>query len=198
MTMAVAATLVFVVTCLQVGYTGTTDDRRPSDVIVVLGASQYDGRPSAVFAARLDHALALYQEGVAPRVVTVGSGLPGDRFTEAQAGARYLGGRGIPSEDLIVVGEGSDTLSSLTAVAGVMDTRGWQRPVLVTDPWHTLRARTIARDLGLDAVTSPVTAGPSVRGVGTKARYIAREALAYRFYQLFHRASPPATTRPAL
>jgi uncharacterized SAM-binding protein YcdF (DUF218 family) len=190
--------VIFVITCVQVWYTGTTDDRRPSDVVVVLGASQYNGRPSAVFAARLDHALALYQAGVAPRVVTVGGRLPGDRFTEAQAGAHYLSDRGIPGEDLVVVGEGSDTLASLTAVAGVMDLHDWKRTVLVTDPWHTLRARAMARDLGLDAVTSPVTAGPSVRGVGTKVRYVAREAFAYRFYQLFHHASPPGAKQPAL
>jgi uncharacterized SAM-binding protein YcdF (DUF218 family) len=196
--LCIAALAVFVVTCAQVWYTGTTDDRRASDAIVVLGASQYDGRPSAVFAARLDHALRLYEAKGAPHVVTVGGGMPGDRFTEAQAGARYLAERGVPAGALLAVGEGRDTLASLSAASAAMDARRWRRAVIVTDPWHTLRARTMARDLGLDAVTSPVTAGPSVRGAGTKAHYVARETLAYRFYRIFHRASPPAADTPAL
>jgi uncharacterized SAM-binding protein YcdF (DUF218 family) len=196
--LVIAAVAIFAITCVQIWYVGTTDDRRASDAIVVLGASQYNGRPSAVFAARLDHAHALYQAGVASHIVTVGSGIPGDRFTEAHAGARYLESRGVPRDALTVVEEGTDTLSSLTAATPVLNAHGWGRIVLVTDPWHTLRTRTIARDLGLGAVSSPVRSGPSVRGVHTKARYIAREAVAYRYYQIFHRASPPAAYTPAL
>jgi uncharacterized SAM-binding protein YcdF (DUF218 family) len=187
-----------VVTLGQVWYTGKTDDQRRADVLVVLGASQYDGRPSAVFAARLDHAVELYRAGVAPRVLTVGSGLPGDTYTEAGAGASYLRNHGIPDSDLVVVPEGHDTLASLAAAAQVMDSEGWRSAVLVTDPWHTLRSRTMARDLGIDAVTSPVTEGPSVRGTFTQTRYVVREAIGYRFYQMFHRPSPPGTQAPAL
>jgi uncharacterized SAM-binding protein YcdF (DUF218 family) len=187
-----------VYTLAQVWYTGTTDDRRKSDVIVVLGASQYDGRPSAVFAARLDHALELYQAGVAPRVVTVGGALSGDNFTEAGVGASYLRDRGVPDSDLVVVAKGHDTLASLAAAASVMDSQGWRSAVLVTDPWHGLRSRTMARDLGIDAVISPVRDGPSVHGTVTQLRYVAREAAALRFYQLFHRPSPRGTNAPAL
>ena len=182
----------------QVWYTGKTDDPRRSDVIIVLGASQYNGQPSAVFAARLDHALELYRVGVAPRVVTVGGALSGDTFTEAGAGVTYLRDRDVPDSDLVAVGEGHDTLASLAAVARVMDSQGWRSAVLVTDPWHSLRSRTMARDLGIDAVISPVTVGPSVRGIFTQLRYVAREAAALRFYQMFHRPSPPGTEAPAL
>lgn len=187
-----------VITVGQVWYTGKTDDQRPSDVIVVLGASQYDGRPSAVFAARLDHALDLYEAGVASKVVTVGGSLAGDTYTEAAAGASYLRNRGVPDSDLVVVPEGHDTLASLAATARVMDSRGWRSAVLVTDPWHTLRSRTMARDLGIGAVTSPVRDGPSVRGVVTQLRYVVREAVGYRYYQMFRRPSPPGTNAPAL
>ncbi|THJ75941.1 YdcF family protein [Candidatus Frankia alpina] len=193
-----AIAVLTVVTFCQVWWVGREDHRPTSDTLVVLGASQYNGRPSAVFAARLDHALELYRQGVAPNVITIGGKQPGDRYTEAEAGAAYLRRRGIPADRVIVIPEGSDTLGSLTAVAGVMNTRRWRSTVLVTDPWHSLRSRTMARDLGLDAATSPVTRGPAVHGVDTKVRYIIREGIGYRWYQLFHRASPPSATTRAV
>jgi uncharacterized SAM-binding protein YcdF (DUF218 family) len=132
-------------TAAGVWWTARQDDRPPSDAIVVLGASQYDGRPSSVFEARLEHAKRLYDAGVAERVVTVGGGAPGDRTTEAQAGARYLEQRGV---EVVAVPEGRDTLESLQAVDRLFDERGWSSAVVVTDPWHSLRSRTMARDLG--------------------------------------------------
>jgi uncharacterized SAM-binding protein YcdF (DUF218 family) len=193
-----AVVVIAAVTFLQVWWVGREDHHPTSDALVVLGASQYDGRPSAVFAARLDHALALFRQGVAPDVITVGGKQPGDRYTEGEAGASYLRRRGVPADHVIVIPEGSDTLGSLTAVAGVMNSRHWRSTVLVTDPWHSLRSRTMARDLGLRASTSPVTTGPAVRGVDTKVHYIIRESIGYRWYQLFHRASPPEATSRAV
>ncbi|MEX5707932.1 MULTISPECIES: YdcF family protein [Parafrankia] len=187
-----------VMTFGQVWWVGRGDDRRASDALIVLGASQYDGRPSAILAARLDHALELYRSGVAPRVITVGGNQPGDRFTEAEAAGSYLRDHGVPSSAVLVVPQGVDTLSSLTAVAGLMDSRQWRSAVVVTDRWHSLRSRAIADDLGVDAVTSPATAGPANRGFGTQMRYILREGIGYRFYQLFHRASPSAAHTPAV
>jgi len=187
-----------VVTFGQVWWVGREDHRPHSDVLVVLGASQYDGRPSAIFAARLDHAAQLYRAGVAREVITVGGSQPGDRFTEGEAGAAYLRRQGIPADRVMVVPQGSDTLGSLTAVAGVMDSRDWRTAVVVTDPWHSLRSRAMARDLGLDATTSPVTTGPAVRGIGTQVHYIVREGIGYRWYQLFHRASPPSARTGAI
>ncbi|OAA28041.1 hypothetical protein UG55_100613 [Frankia sp. EI5c] len=197
--MTVALLLVAaVVTFGQVWWVGRGDDRRRSDALIVLGASQYDGRPSAILAARLDHALELYRGGVAPRVITVGGNQPGDRFTEAEAAATYLRDRGVPANAVLAVPQGRDTLSSLTAVAGLMDSRQWRSAVVVTDRWHSLRSRAIAADLGIVAVTSPATEGPANRGFGTQARYILREGIGYRFYQLFHRASPAAAHTPAV
>jgi uncharacterized SAM-binding protein YcdF (DUF218 family) len=188
----VALVLVVVVgAAAMVWHTGRTDDRRRSDVILVMGAAQYDGQPSEIFAARLDHAAALWRDQVAPRIVTIGGNRPGDRFTEASAGARYLERYGVPAEALVQVPTGRDTLLSLRATAVEMHNHGWKSAVLVTDPWHSLRSRQMARDLSISAVTSPVHSGPAVRGRMTEIRYITRETGAYLYYRLFHRASAP-------
>lgn len=179
----------------HVWWVGMHDQKRPSDVILVLGAAQYDGRPSEVFKARLDHAKALYDAKIAPRILTVGGGQPGDRVTEGQAGKDYLKAKGVPDSALVSVPEGSDTLLSLRAAAKVLNDRKWHTVLIVTDRWHALRSRTMARDLGLTAYVSPATTGPSSHGVITQGRYIGRESVAYVYYRLFHRASrtgPPA------
>jgi uncharacterized SAM-binding protein YcdF (DUF218 family) len=161
------------------------DSRPRSDAIVVLGASQYNGRPSPVFAARLEHAKALYDAHVAPRIVTVGGNQPGDVTTEAQAGQDYLVAHGVPSDAVLPVRTGRDTLQSMRAVAAAFRDHGWKSAVLVTDPWHCLRARSMARDSGIDASTSPEHTGPAVGSVTTDIHYIARETLAYVYYSLF-------------
>jgi len=163
------------------------DDRTPTDAIVVLGASQFDGRPSSVLEARLEQARRLYEADVAPVVVTVGGGRPGDRFTEAQAGASYLQARGV--DEVVAVGEGTNTLQSVEAVQRLFAERGWTSATVVTDPWHSLRSRSMARDVGIDARTSPTRAGPSVRTRETQVRYIARETGAYLYWRLFGRSS---------
>jgi len=174
-------------TALRVWQVARTDSRRPADAIVVLGASQFDGRPSAVFQARLDHALALFNAKVAPWIVTVGGGQPGDRFTEGAAGARYLVEHGVPSSALVPVGAGRDTLASLQAAAPTFARNSWRSATVVTDPWHSLRSRQMARDLGIHAETSPARTGPAVHDRGTEIRYVARETGAYLYYRLFHR-----------
>ncbi|MGF7237538.1 MAG: YdcF family protein [Frankia sp.] len=199
----VAAAVIFVVlvlgaTAFQVWHVGREDSRPKSDTLVVLGASQYNGRPSEVFQARLAHARDLYQAGVAPRIITVGGSQRGDAYTEAQAGADWLAEHGVPRSALVAVGQGADTLVSLRAVAVTMNQHRWRTAVIVTDPWHSLRSRQMARDLHIKAVTSPVHTGPAVRGRGTEARYIGRETMGYLFYRLFHRASPPGAAPAAV
>ncbi|MFC4942106.1 YdcF family protein [Pseudonocardia sp. GCM10023141] len=162
------------------------DDRRPVDAVVVLGAAQYDGDPSSIFAARLRQAQELYQEGLAPRIVTTGGGQPGDEYTEAAAGKNFLVARGVPAAAIVAVGEGSDTLGSLQAVAARARADGWHSVLLVSDPWHSLRARTMARDVGLQAWASPTRTGPVVQTRETQARYIVRETGALLFYRLTH------------
>jgi len=179
--------LVLLGTAARVWWVARQDEHPRSDAIVVLGASQFDGRPSAVFRARLDHAAHLFADGVAPRVVTLGGGAPGDRFTEAQAGARYLREHGV--RDVVEIGVGRDTLQSLRALKATFDARGWHSAVLVTDPWHSLRSRRMATDQGIDAYTSPVRTGPAVRSRSTELWYVGRETAAYLYYRVFHRSS---------
>lgn len=171
-------------TAFRVWQVARVDDRDPVDFVVVLGAAQYDGRPSAIYGSRLDQAARLWRAGVAPVIVTTGGGRQGDAYTEAQAGRNYLMSYGIPDEAVVAVPDGSDTLQSIEAVANVAEERGWDTAVLVSDPWHSFRARAMARDNGLEVSTSPTRSGPQVQGRSTQAREIARETAAVLFYRL--------------
>ncbi len=173
-------------TAWRVWQVARINDYARADAIVVLGAAQYDGNPSSVFEARLDQAFKLYQRGVAPLVVTVGGKQTGDRFTEAASGKNYLVDEGVPTDDVVAVEEGSDTLRSITAVASSMHERGLSSAVLVSDPWHSLRTRTMARDAGLDAWTAPTREGPAVQTRESQVHGIARETGALLWYQLTH------------
>lgn len=180
------AVLLVLVTAGRVWQAGRTDGARRADVIVVLGAAQYDGRPQGYLAARLDHALRLYDDRLAPTVLTVGGKRPGDRFTEAEAGRDYLLHREVPSSAVVPVGVGNDTLVSLQAAAALMRERGWTSAVVVTDPWHELRSTTMLADAGRGAIAvhgSAVTDGPSLAGRGVELRYVARETAAYLAYE---------------
>ena len=179
-------------TAFRVWQVARVDDTRPVDAIVVLGAAQYDGEPSSIFSWRLRHAQELYTDGVAPVIVTTGGSRVGDATTEAEAGRDYLVERGVPADAVLAIGEGSDTLGSLRAVA----TAGadWGDVVLVSDPWHSLRSRTMARDLGFDAWTSPTRSGPVVQTRGTQVRYILRETAALLFYRLTHASVDTGTS----
>ena len=171
-------------TGFRVWQVARTDDRNRADIVVVLGAAQYDGRPSSILEARLEHARRLYEQQVAPVVVTVGGRRAGDQFTEAEAGRMYLVDAGLPASAVQAVETGGDTLSSLRAVAELARERGWKTAVIVSDPWHSLRARRMARDEGLAAWASPTRQGPAVQTRQTQARYIARETAAMLYYRL--------------
>jgi uncharacterized SAM-binding protein YcdF (DUF218 family) len=190
------AALIVGTTAFRVWQVARIDDRQPADAVIVLGAAQYDGDPSSIFAARLRHAEALYEDGLAPRIVTTGGGRAGDAFTEAEAGRRYLIERGVPAEDVIAVGEGWDTLGSLQAVAARAEQDGWQSALVVSDPWHSLRARVMAGDSGLEVWTSPTRSGPVVQTRETQVRYIVRETAALLYYQLTHASIDTAPPGP--
>ena len=160
----------FLLTFVQVWSTAGDDNRRTSQAIIVLGAAQFDGRPSAVFRARLDHAADLYHAGVAPTMVVTGGKQPGDRFTEAAAGADYLISKGIPDEDILREVDSHSSVESLQASARFLEERGITSVVLVSDPFHSLRIRLIAEELGLDAVTSPTRTSP-ISGFDEKVRF---------------------------
>jgi uncharacterized SAM-binding protein YcdF (DUF218 family) len=170
-------------TGLAIWWTARQDARPTSDAIVVLGSAQYNGVPSSIFEARLEHARQLYEAGVAPVVVTVGGKAVGDAFTEAESGRDYLASSGIPGDALLAVPEGVDTLESMRAVAAAFTERGWSSAVLVTDPWHAMRAERMAEDAGMDATNSPTRQGPAVQTRTTQFRYIVRETAAYLLYR---------------
>ncbi len=144
----------FLVSLLQVWSTGRTRDDGPVDAIVVMGAAQYDGRPSPQLAARLDHVVAIWPDAVAPLVVVTGGNIPGDRFTEAEASADYLVERGIPADVILQENNGSNSQDSLTSVAAMLEARGLDSVLIVTDPYHALRSRLIAEEAGLTTEVS--------------------------------------------
>lgn len=194
MLLALVALIILVAVLVPVGtgayvwWVARQDDRSASDVIVVLGAAQYWNRPSPVLEARLTQAQALYDEGVAPKIVTVGGNRPGDITTEAQAGRAWLIDQGVPKADVRAVPTGSDTLGSLTAVAELMRDRGWSSATLVTDPPHEARSLAMARALGIDARPSPTQTGA---GSDVTVDYVARETLGLLQFWLIGRRDVP-------
>jgi len=173
-TLSVLVLAGFMYVCLnivQVWSVGRSSSARQVDAIVVMGVAQYDGRPSPQLQARLDHVLTLWNMGVAKLVVTTGGNQPGDRFTEARASADYLIASGIPESAISMEDIGATTLQSLQGVAEIMKSRGLTSVEIVTDPYHALRSRLIAQDLGLSAYVSP-TKNSAVTGGAEKRRMI--------------------------
>jgi uncharacterized SAM-binding protein YcdF (DUF218 family) len=171
-----AVTLYLVVTFAQVWRAAQDDEARPAQAIVVFGTAQYNGVPSPVLAARLDHAIELYEKDPAPVIVVTGGNQPGDKFTEATASANYLIQHGVPDEDVLREVSGTSSWQSLAAAANFLDDRAINEVLLVSDPFHSLRIRAMASELGLDGHSSPTQTSP-IRGL-TEARYMAREAVA--------------------
>jgi uncharacterized SAM-binding protein YcdF (DUF218 family) len=145
----------YVISLYQVWSTGRSDYTGTADAIVVMGAAQYDGRPSPQLAARLDHVAELWPRARAPLVVVTGGKRPGDRFTEAQASARYLQDRGVPAGSIVLEDQGTNSYDSLRGVAQQLRARGLHEVVIVTDPYHALRSKLIAEQVGLTAHVSP-------------------------------------------
>jgi uncharacterized SAM-binding protein YcdF (DUF218 family) len=168
---------------------GGVDDRRATDAIVVLGAAQYNGQPSPVLESRLDHAQVLYQQEVAPRIVTVGGKQPGDKYTEAGAGLTYLTRNGVPAADVSAVSVGHDTKQSLIAVAKMAQREGWRNVTLVSDPAHMARVDAIARHLGFQTHLSPTRTGD---GTALTTEYVTREAAGLLAFQIVQRWDTPS------
>jgi len=130
------------------------------DAVVVLGAAQYDGRPSPIFQARLDHAVSLVLSGAAPYLVVTGGRAPGDRVTEADVARQYAIDHGVPAESIFAEETGTDTLTSLRNVKAIFDGEGLRRGLFVSDRTHMLRVLIIADDLGMEAYGSPTRSSP--------------------------------------
>ena len=170
------AVLVYLgISAYQVWSTGRSDHTGPVDAIVVMGAAQYDGRPSPQLAARLDHVAELWPQGRAGLVVVTGGKRPGDRFTEAEASAAYLEERGVPASAIVLEDQGTTSYESLRGVADLLGDRGLDEVLIVTDPYHALRSRLIAGEVGLDAHVSP-TPTSVVRGGDAVGRQLQEAA----------------------
>jgi uncharacterized SAM-binding protein YcdF (DUF218 family) len=157
-----------------------------ADVILVMGAAHYGGRPSPVFRGRLDHGSLLYRNRFADQIVVLGAKRPGDALSEAEAGAKYLVESGVPPYDVSVSPRGETTYESLKAAASFMVSRGMESAFLVSDPWHNLRIRRMARDLGIEGYVS-ATWHSAARSQSTRLSGYARETFAYLYYRVFHR-----------
>ena len=154
---------------------------RSADVIVVPGAAQLDGAPGDVLLARLQEAKRIYQLGLAPLIITVGSGAPGDRTTEAAAGAYWLRNNGVKRSAIVALPTGRDTRTQTSAYVAEMKKRKLTNVIIATDPYHCNRTITMAEDLDAIASCSPVQDGPNSLA-GSRMRYLVREAGAYLAY----------------
>jgi len=178
------ALLVLAYTTWRIWDQGNRDDGRPADAIVVLGAAQYNGVPSPIYRARLDHAIDLFEEGLAPAIVMTGGKLPGDKTTEAEAGRRYAMSKGVPEDAILVEDHGRTTLESLRTVSRMLAGRGLHSAVFVSDRTHMLRVLRIAHDEGLEAYGSPTRTSPIDASASERLRATMHEVGALALYFL--------------
>ncbi|HYN47457.1 MAG TPA: YdcF family protein [Candidatus Nanopelagicales bacterium] len=163
-----------------------------ADAIVVLGAAQYDGSPSPVFRARLDHAIALWREGRAPLLVMTGGRRAGDRTTEAATARDYAIGQGVPAASIRMEDQGRSTLESLRAVATILERGGLGSAFFVSDRSHMLRVLRMARDLGIEGYGSPAPDSPMDATVARRVDATLHELGALAWYALTGRPAPEA------
>jgi uncharacterized SAM-binding protein YcdF (DUF218 family) len=178
--LAVLAALLLVAylafTFFQVWSASRRDSARPAQAIVVLGAAQFNGVPSPILRARLDHACDLYERGLAPVIVVTGGKQPGDQFTEATSSADYLMEKGVPDEHILREVSGTSSWESLAAASSFLKERDISRVLLVSDPFHSFRIDAIAEELGLEAHPSPTRSSPITGFSAT--RHLVRETAA--------------------
>ena len=163
------------------------DEARPAQAIVVLGAAQYAGKPSPVLRARLDHALDLWNRHLASLLILTGGTGSGDTTSEAAVGRKYAKKHGVPDSAILVENEGRTTSESMRAVAGMLEVRGLQSALLVSDPFHMLRLRILARRFGFTPYTSPTRTSPISPNREERWKYIFSESLKAPMAFLFER-----------
>jgi uncharacterized SAM-binding protein YcdF (DUF218 family) len=167
-------------TFLEVWLVSQRDGAVQSQAIVVMGAAQYDGRPSPVLRARLDHAIELYEQELAPLVIVTGGRREGDRMTEASASARYLIRNGVPDSSIRREVNGTDTYESLAASRRFLAREGVSEVILVTDAYHAARVAATAREVGLSPRTSPVGGAPISRLIRETAAMAVGRVVGFR------------------
>lgn len=169
--------LAYIISFVTVLLVSRQDQRREVDAIVVLGAAQYNGRPSPVLKARLDHAVSLYRADLSPLIVVTGGTARGDVESEATVSRRYLLGKGIPDAAVIVRPEGRSTVASMDAVGKWLGDRDLHTVLLVSDPFHMCRLRFEARRMNLVPYTSPTTTSPISKSRTRELGFLATESL---------------------
>lgn len=173
----VTAFALWVMSAAAVLVWSSRDEARPAQAIVVLGAAQYAGRPSPVLRARLDHALDLWNRHLASLLILTGGTGSGDITSEAAVGRNYAKRHGVPDSAILVESEGRTTSESMKAVAGMLEVRGLQSALLVSDPFHMLRLRILARRFGFTPYTSPTRTSPIDPNREERWKYIFSESL---------------------
>ena len=173
----IAIVAVWVTSAVAVMIWGSRDRARASDAIVVLGAAQYVGRPSPVLRARLDHALSLWQRGLAPVLIFTGGTGAGDTTSEAAVSRVYALKHGVPDTAILMENRGKTTRQSLAAVSAIMEARQMRTAILVSDPFHMLRLRILSTQYGVDAYTSPTQTSPISANRGQALGYVLSESI---------------------
>ncbi len=169
-------------TAYRVWDQGNRDERQAADAIVVMGAAQYDGRPSPLFKARLDHAIELFHEGVAPWLVVTGGKAEGDRTTEADAARLYAISHDVPDSAILAEDQSRTTLQAIRHVAALMKDRDLETAVFVSDPSHMLRVLRMASDEGITGYGSPTRTSPLERDPVRRVDAIVHELGALAIY----------------
>ncbi len=166
----------------QIERYASRDEAAPADAIAVFGAAEYDGRPSPVYRARLDHAEALYNRGIAPLIITLG-GDGGDAYSEGGVGREYLRAQGIPDSDIIAETHSRSTADSARRVAVIARANGFHRLVVVSDGTHLFRIHAICKANGLEVLPSPRQRVP-VEGTTSQWNPVIHEILSYTAWRL--------------
>ena len=169
--------LAWVISAAAVLTWSSRDEARPAQAIVVLGAAQYAGRPSPVLRARLDHALDLWNRHLSTLLILTGGTGSGDNTSEAAVGRSYAKRHGVPDSAILVENEGRTTSESMRAVAGMLEARGLQTALLVSDPFHMLRLRILAKRFGFTPYTSPTRTSPISPNREQRWKYVFSESL---------------------
>lgn len=177
-----ASLVLMAYTAVQINAQGDADERRPADAIVVLGAAQFNGVPSDVFRARLEHAVALWKEGFAPYLVVTGGKLPADRTTEAAAAREWAVAHGVPGAAILAEDRGRTTLESLENVRAIFREQGLESAVFVSDETHMLRVLRMASDLGIQAWGSPTRTSPADQDETRRRRSMLHELAGIAVY----------------
>src|ERR1700704_5250861 len=183
----VALFVLWVISATAVLIWSSRDEAQPAQVIVVLGAAQYAGKPSPVLRARLDHALELWDRHLASLLILTGGTGAGDTTSEADVGRNYARKHGVPDSAILVENEGRTTSESMRAVAGMLEARGLQTALLVSDPFHMLRLRILARRFGFTPYTSPTQTSPISPNRGERWKYVFSESLKAPMAYIFER-----------